>query len=83
MPRPAHEEARRGPDLALEHLDTVMRWLKRLAEVGLAVLIYRLIPALITAWQTAGAAAVTAAKRHHRSLDHGQRLGQRSGGQCR
>jgi phage-related minor tail protein len=33
----------------------------RIAEVGLAVLIYRLIPALITAWQTAGAAAVTAA----------------------
>ena len=28
---------------------------------GLAVLVYRLIPALITAWQTAGAAAVTAA----------------------
>jgi tape measure domain-containing protein len=44
-----------------EHLDTVMQWLKRLAEVGLAVLIYRLIPALVTAWQTAGAAAVTAA----------------------
>jgi tape measure domain-containing protein len=43
------------------NLDTVMQWLKRLAEVGLAVLIYRLIPALITAWQTAGAAAVTAA----------------------
>ena len=43
------------------NLDTVMTWLKRLAEVGLAVLIYRLIPALITAWQTAGAAAVTAA----------------------
>lgn len=42
-------------------LDTVMQWLKRIAEVGLAVLIYRLIPALITAWQTAGAAAVTAA----------------------
>jgi phage-related minor tail protein len=38
-----------------------MQWLKRIAEVGLAVLIYRLIPALITAWQTAGAAAVTAA----------------------
>ena len=44
-----------------ENLDTVMQWLKRIAEVGLAVLIYRLIPALITAWQTAGAAAVTAA----------------------
>ena len=38
-----------------------MQWLQRIAEVGLAVLIYRLIPALITAWQTAGAAAVTAA----------------------
>ena len=44
-----------------QNLDTVMQWLKRIAEVGLAVLIYRLIPALITAWQTAGAAAVTAA----------------------
>lgn len=43
------------------NLDTVMQWLKRIAEVGLAVLIYRLIPALITAWQTAGAAAFTAA----------------------
>jgi len=43
------------------NLDTVMQWLKRIAEIGLAVLIYRLIPALITAWQTAGAAAVTAA----------------------
>ncbi|MHA7600059.1 tape measure protein [Alicycliphilus sp. T452] len=44
-----------------ENLDTVMQWLKRIAEVGLAVLIYRLIPALITAWQTAGVAAVAAA----------------------
>ncbi|BCL90375.1 tape measure protein [Ralstonia pseudosolanacearum] len=44
-----------------QNLDTVMRWLTRIAEVGLAVLVYRLIPALITAWQTAGAAAVTAA----------------------
>ena len=45
-----------------ENLDTVMQWLKRIAEVGLAMLVYRLIPALITAWQTAGAAAVTAAR---------------------
>lgn len=44
-----------------ENLDTVMKWLRRIAEVGLAVLVYRLIPALIIAWQTAGAAAVTAA----------------------
>lgn len=44
-----------------DNLDTVMQWLKRIAEVGLAVLIYRLIPAMITAWQTAGAAAVAAA----------------------
>jgi len=44
-----------------QNLDTVMQWLKRIAEVGLAVLVYRLIPALITAWQTAGAAAVAAA----------------------
>ena len=45
-----------------QNLDTVMQWLKRIAEVGLAVLIYRLIPAMITAWQTAGAAAVAAAR---------------------
>lgn len=44
-----------------ENLDTVMQWFTRLAEVGLAILIYRMIPALIIAWQTAGAAAVTAA----------------------
>ena len=44
-----------------ENLDTVMQWLQRIAEVGLAVLVYRLIPAMITAWQTAGAAAVAAA----------------------
>jgi len=44
-----------------QNLDTVMRWITRLSELGLAVLIYRLIPALIIAWQTAGAAAVTAA----------------------
>lgn len=43
------------------NLDTVMQWLKRIAEVGLAVLIYRLLPALVTAWQTAGTAAITAA----------------------
>ena len=39
----------------------VIQWLKLIAEVGLAVLIYRLIPALITAWELAGTAAVTAA----------------------
>ena len=43
------------------NLDTVMQWLKKIAEVGLAVLLYRLLPALVTAWQTAGAAAITAA----------------------
>ena len=43
------------------NLDTVMQWLKKIAEVGLAVLVYRLLPALVTAWQTAGAAAITAA----------------------
>lgn len=43
------------------HLDTVMQWLTRLAELGIAVLTYRLIPALITAWQTLGAAGVAAA----------------------
>lgn len=45
-----------------QNLDTVMQAVKRLGELGLAVLVYRLIPALITAWQTAGAAAVTAAR---------------------
>ena len=44
-----------------QNLDTVMQALRRVAELGLAVLAYRLIPALITAWQTAGAAAVAAA----------------------
>ena len=44
-----------------QNLDTVMQGLKKIAEVGLAVLVYRLIPALITAWQTAGAAAAAAA----------------------
>jgi len=44
-----------------QNLDTVMQWLKRVSELGLAVLAYRLIPAVITAWQAAGAAAVAAA----------------------
>ncbi|NDP40550.1 MAG: phage tail tape measure protein [Rhodoferax sp.] len=43
------------------NFDVVMQWLKKIAEVGLAALVYRLLPALIIAWQTAGAAAVTAA----------------------
>ena len=43
------------------HLDTVMQWLTRIAELGIAVLTYRLIPALITAWQTLGAAGIAAA----------------------
>ncbi|EXI92835.1 MAG: tape measure domain protein [Candidatus Accumulibacter sp. BA-94] len=64
-----------------QNLDTVMQAVKRLAELGLAVLIYRLIPALITAWQTAGAAAVTAARLtvaappHRRRLGDGQSVG--------
>jgi len=44
-----------------QNLDTVLQALRRVAELGLAVLAYRLIPALITAWQTGGAAAVAAA----------------------
>ena len=44
-----------------QNLDTVMKWLTIIKDVGLAVLIYRFLPALATAWQTAGAAAVTAA----------------------
>ena len=44
MNRRLHQEAGRGPDLGWRNnLDTVMQWLKRIAEVGLAVLIYRLI----------------------------------------
>lgn len=45
-----------------QNLDTVMQWLTRIAEVGLAVLVYRMIPALITAWETAAAAAVMSAQ---------------------
>ncbi len=49
-------------DLLARNLDTVMSWLNVIKNVGLAVLIYRFLPAFITAWQTAGAAAVTAAQ---------------------
>jgi tape measure domain-containing protein len=48
-------------DWLSKNLDTVMSWLNLIKNVGLSVLIYRFIPTLITAWQTAGAAAVTAA----------------------
>ena len=68
-----------------ENLDTVMKWLKRIAEVGLAVLVYRLIPALIIAWQTAGAAAVTAASTTAAAWASGQPVGverHRHGGQA-
>jgi tape measure domain-containing protein len=44
-----------------QNLDTVMKWLTIIKDVGLAVLIYRFLPALVTAWQVAGTAAVTAA----------------------
>ncbi len=44
-----------------QNMDTVMKWLTVIKDVGLAVLIYRFLPALVTAWQTAGAAAVLAA----------------------
>lgn len=44
-----------------QNMDTVMKWLTIIKDVGLAVLIYRFLPALVTAWQTAGAAAVLAA----------------------
>lgn len=44
-----------------QNFDLVMAAVQRLAELGLAVLAYRLIPALITAWQSVTAAAVTAA----------------------
>ncbi len=48
-------------DVLTQHLDTVMKWLNLIKDVGLAVIIYRLLPALATAWQTAGAAGVMAA----------------------
>lgn len=44
-----------------QNLDSVLQAIKRLAELGLAVLVYRLLPALVIAWETAGAAAVAAA----------------------
>jgi len=44
-----------------ENIDEVMAALDTLMKLGLMALTYRLIPALITAWQTVGAAAVTAA----------------------
>jgi tape measure domain-containing protein len=44
-----------------KNLDTVMSWLKTIVEVGLAVLVYRMIPLAITAWEALGAAAVAAA----------------------
>lgn len=62
-----------------------MKWLARIAEIGLAVLVYRLIPALIIAWQTAGAAAVTAASIYGSSGGCGQPVGierHRHGGQA-
>ena len=57
MNRLVHQEARRGPDVAVGEPGHGDEWLGRI-EVGLAVLVYRLIPALIIARQTAGAAAV-------------------------
>ena len=44
-----------------QHMGELMGALKLLAEVGLGVLVYRLIPALITGWQTVMAAGVAAA----------------------
>lgn len=48
-------------DWLSKNLDTVMSWLKTIAEIGLGVLVYRMIPLAITAWQALGAAAVAAA----------------------
>jgi len=45
-----------------QNLDVVMARLERIAKAGLAVLAYRLIPALITAWQVVGVAGATAAR---------------------
>jgi len=44
-----------------QHMDAVVAAFKVLAEVGLAVLAYRLLPALVTGWQTVQAAAMAAA----------------------
>lgn len=48
-------------DWLAKNLDTVMSWLKSIAEVGLGVLVYRMIPLAITAWEALGAAAVASA----------------------
>jgi tape measure domain-containing protein len=44
-----------------QHMTELVAVLKLLAEVGLGVLVYRMVPALITAWQTVQAAGVAAA----------------------
>ena len=65
------------------NLDTVMRWLKTLQEVGLAVLVYRLLPGAHH-----GLADRRCGRRHGRGghvgrLGHRQSIGERCGGQCR
>ena len=47
-------------DWVSKNIDMLMSALKLLAEVGLGVLVYRMIPLAITAWQAFGAAAVAA-----------------------
>ena len=76
------KKAGRGLTWLAQNLDTVMRWLKRIAEVGLAVLIYRLIPALITAWQTAGRGS-TRRQCHVGGVGDGEPVGVGGGGQRR
>jgi phage-related minor tail protein len=68
-----------------ENLDTVMKWLGRIAEVGLAVLVYRLIPALIIAWQTAGRGGGDGGQHHGGRVGDGQPVAvqcHRHGGQA-
>jgi phage-related minor tail protein len=59
---PLLESAASGLEWLAENLDAVLGWLKLLAEVGFAVLIYRTIPAAILAFQSLGATAVASAK---------------------
>lgn len=59
---PLLESAAAGLEWLAENLDSVLHWLKLLAEVGLGVLIYRSIPAAVLAFQSLSVTAVTAAK---------------------
>ena len=46
----AYPQTGRCPGLAVAASDTVMSWLNTIKNVGLAVLIYRFLPAMVTVW---------------------------------